>query len=53
MRIEVQVEAPAAAGARRERKALSPAAREAIQQALQAMPQSELRSALQRLARRR
>jgi hypothetical protein len=53
MRIEVQVEAasamrPAAAG-----KRLSPQAARAIEQAVQSVPQSPLRAALARLARRR
>ena len=53
MRIEVQVEAasamrPAAAG-----KRLSPQAAQAIERAVQSVPQSPLRAALARLARRR
>ena len=53
MRIEVQVEPGPAAGVAGRKKSLSPAALEAIEQAVQSLPESELRSALARLARRR
>jgi hypothetical protein len=53
MRIEVQVEAAMAAGTARDGKRLSPQAASAIDAAMRALPDSPLRDALRRLARRR
>lgn len=53
MRIEVQVDRTAAPAPRRSSKQLSPLALSTIEEALQSIPESPLKAALERLARRR
>lgn len=53
MRIEVQVDRATAPAPRKSSKRLSPLALSTIEEALQGIPESPLRAALERLARRR